>query len=262
MAAGTPPFVGVGVALVTLFNADLSVDAPATAELAGRLVDAGLAAVLVAGSTGEAAALTSEERTALLEAVGVAIRPRGAVLIAGTGAPAAGQAARFTADAAQHGADAALALSPPWAADPRPYYDEVAKAADGLPLLAYHFPAASAPGIPVPLLAELPVVGCKDSSGDCDRLLETLTAWDGHLYTGSSAVVSYAAQLGLAGAILALANAEPELCVRSFAAGPEGGDAQRRLAAAHTAMRTGGFPIAIKQLTAARWGTSPVARLG
>jgi 4-hydroxy-tetrahydrodipicolinate synthase len=259
MVAAAPPFTGVGVALVTLFNDDRSVDVAATADLAARLVDAGIVAVLVAGTTGEAAALTSDERTSLLDAVGAAIRPRGATLVAGTGAVAAMQAARLTAEAADHGADLLVALSPPWTTDPRPYYDEVAKAADGVPLLAYHYPAASAPGIPVRLLPDLPVLGCKDSSGDCDRLLETLTVWDGHLYAGSSAVVSYVGQLGLPGVILALANAEPERCVQAFVGD---GAAQRELAAAHTTMRVEGFPAGIKQLTATRWGTSTVSRMG
>jgi 4-hydroxy-tetrahydrodipicolinate synthase len=253
------PFTGVGVALVTLFRDDGSLDAPATADLATRLVEAGVRAVLVAGSTGEAAALEPGERIELLETVGAAIRPLGATLIAGTGAPTAVQAARLTRDAVDSGTDVILALSPPWASDPRPYYDQVAKAAGDVPLLAYHYLAASAPGIAVRFLPELPVVGCKDSSGDCNRLLETLDVWDGHVYTGSSAIVSYAGQLGLPGAILALANADPERCVRAF-----GGDAtaQRQLAAGNRAMHEGGFPGGIKQLTSARWGTSTTARMG
>ena len=48
-----PVFRGVGVALVTLFDANGELDAPATAELAVRLVDLGVRAVLVAGTTGE-----------------------------------------------------------------------------------------------------------------------------------------------------------------------------------------------------------------
>lgn len=51
-------FTGVGVALVTLFRDDGALDAAATAELAAALTDLGVRAVLVAGTTGEAAALT------------------------------------------------------------------------------------------------------------------------------------------------------------------------------------------------------------
>ena len=61
-----PLFTGVGVALATLFDHDGEVDAKATAEHAATLVDLGVRAVVVAGSTGEAAALTATERVALL----------------------------------------------------------------------------------------------------------------------------------------------------------------------------------------------------
>ncbi|HYX95028.1 MAG TPA: dihydrodipicolinate synthase family protein, partial [Geodermatophilus sp.] len=64
-----PLFTGVGVALVTLFRDDGALDAPATADLAVQLVGLGVRCVLVAGTTGEAAALTAEERDALVGAV-------------------------------------------------------------------------------------------------------------------------------------------------------------------------------------------------
>jgi dihydrodipicolinate synthase/N-acetylneuraminate lyase len=253
-----PPFTGIGVALVTLFREDGSLDAAATAGLAEQLVEAGVRAVVTAGSTGEAAALSAEERAELLAAVRAALPST--PVIAGTGAPSARQAAELTTAAAARGADAVLVLSPPGAADPRPYYDAVAKAAGDTPVLAYHFPAVSAPGIAVGLLPDLPVVGCKDSSGDPERLLATLglPGWDGALYTGSSAILALAGPIGCAGAILALANAEPEQCAAAFT-----GDARAQVALtrSHLASRAS-FPRGIKQLTADRFGTSTVARLG
>jgi 4-hydroxy-tetrahydrodipicolinate synthase len=258
VTAAPPPFTGVGVALVTLFDDDLVVDIAATADLAASVVGAGVGAVVVAGSTGEAAALEPAERSMLLDAVVAAVHPLGAVVVAGTGAPSTRTAVALTAAAIDHGADAMLALSPP-GGDPRPYYDAVVGAAGSAPVLAYHYPAVSPPGIPVAALADLPVAGCKDSTGDADRLLETIATWNGNVYVGSSAIVSLAGSLGLPGCILALANAEPERCVRAFAGD---GGAQRELAAAHTAMRTGGFPAGIKRLTADRWGTSIAARMG
>lgn len=257
-----PPFRGVAVALVTLFDDDLAVDATATAALAVRLVEAGVRSVVVAGTTGEAAALDGDERVALLDAVGAAVAPLGAVLVAGTGAPTIRGAAEQTAAAVAHGAGAVLALSQPHALDQRPYYEAVARAAGAVPVLAYHYPKVSPPGIAVGALAELGVVGCKDSTGDPDRLLETIAVWDGHVYPGSSALVTMAASTGLPGCILALANAEPERCVAAFGTGALAGAAQRELAVAHTAMRAGGYPAGIKSLTAARWGTSTARRLG
>lgn len=246
---------GVGVALVTLFDEDGEVDVPATAEHAARLVDLGVRNVLVSGTTGEAAALSAEERVALLVGVREAV-PDPVPVIAGTGAPSARQAAALTRSAWEHGADAALVLSPPRVADPRRYYDVVARAAEGGPILAYHYPAASAPGIPVDVLDHLPVVGLKDSSGDPERLLQEL-AWGRPLYTGSSALLLMAGPAGCAGAILALANVEPEACAAAFA-----GDAaaQRNLAPAHMASRS--FPTGLKELIARRFGTSTVCRMG
>jgi 4-hydroxy-tetrahydrodipicolinate synthase len=252
-----PIFRGVGVALVTLFDDDGEVDTGATAAHAARLVELGVRAVVVAGSTGEPAALTTDERDALLVAVRAAV-PTATPVLAGTGAPSVRQAASLTARAAELGADAALVLSPPGVPDPRPYYDAVAKATPDLPLLAYHFPAVSAPGIPVSALADLPVAGCKDSSGDPNRLLDELANWDGPLYPGSSALLALGGPLGCAGAILALANAEPELCIAAF-----GGDATAQLDLARPHLESArSFPRGIKELTAARFGTSPIARLG
>jgi 4-hydroxy-tetrahydrodipicolinate synthase len=252
-----PLFAGVGVALVTLFDDHDEVDAKRTAELAAQLVDLGVRGVVVAGSTGEAAALTFEERVQLISAVREAV-PDDVPVLAGTGAPSARQAVSYTHAAAANGADGLLVLAPPRVADPRPYYETVVTAAGSVPVLAYHFPNASMPGIAVKQLADLPVAGLKDSSGDVERLLEEIVTWDKPIYTGSSALLSFAGPIGCRGAILSLANAEPEGCVQAFTGDPE---AQRAIAHAHLASRAP-FPAAIKGLVAQRFGTSTACRLG
>lgn len=95
-------------------------------------------------------------------------------------------------------------LFPPRVPDSRPYYDRIAKAAGGGRLLAYHFPAASTPGIAVEVLADLPVEGVKDSSGDAARLLRELSDYQGDVYPGSSALLAFAGPMGAPGALLAL----------------------------------------------------------
>jgi 4-hydroxy-tetrahydrodipicolinate synthase len=251
-----PVFTGVGVALVTLFDDRGDLDAPGSAALAAQLVDLGVRAVVVAGTTGEAAALEPAERIALLDAVRRELTPSVPV-IAGTGAPSARQAAALTRDAVERGADAVLVLSPPGAPDPRAYYDPVAKAAAGTPVLAYHYPKVAPPGIAVKLLGDLPVAGVKDSSGDAERLLHELDQYDGPIYTGSSALLSFGGPLGCAGAILSLANAEPERCASAF-----GGDvvAQGALVQPHLAAHES-FPRGLKEMVAARFGTSTVCRV-
>ena len=64
---GAPIFSGVGVALLTLFDEGGSLDVQATAEHAARLVDLGVKAVAVLGTTGEPWLLTERERVDLVE---------------------------------------------------------------------------------------------------------------------------------------------------------------------------------------------------
>ena len=195
---------------------------------------------------------------ALVKVVREAI-PADVPIVVGTGAPSAHQAARLTAEVVAGGADAVLVLSPPLSADPVAYYREVVLAAGSVPVLGYHFPLMSAPGIDVdalPGLTEVGIVGLKDSSGDPARLVRTLATFDGDLYVGSPWLLSAAGPLGATGAILAVANVEPELSIAAFE-----GDvaAQRQLAT--TAQRATG-PAAVKAVLAERTGRSPRTRVG
>lgn len=254
-----PLFRGVGVALVTLFDEHGEIDAPATAAHAAGLVDLGVRAVLVAGTTGEPSSLDPAERAVLLGAVRDALPPgSGVPVIAGTGAPSICEAVALTAAARDGGADAVLALSPPQVSDPRPYYEAVAEAAAGVPVLAYHYPDFSPPGISLEHLRELTVSGCKDSSGDATRFHQELAEFDGALYVGSPVLTLLAGTMGAAGALLALANFNPELCIAAFEGDVE---AQRSLIKPHleTMVR---FPCILKEFVAARFATSTTTRVG
>ena len=118
-------------------------------------------------------------------------------------------------------------------------------------------PWISAPGVPVDALPGLPIAGVKDSSGSADRLLDELANYDGATYVGSSALLALAGPMGGAGAILALANVEPEGCRRAFA-----GDAaaQRELARAHLEVKAGG-PPALKRILSRRGDYCELSRV-
>jgi 4-hydroxy-tetrahydrodipicolinate synthase len=252
----TALFSGVGVALVTVFDDAGDVDPGSTGKLAADLAGRGARAVLVCGSTGEAATLTDAERTVLVEAVRAAV-PAGVPVIAGTGAPSSRQATALTRAAMLAGADAVLAWCPAGGPDLAGYFAAVREAADGRPVLAYHNPWMSSAEIPVDVLASLPVAGLKDSSGSPDRLLDELAHYPGEVYVGSSGYLALAGPMGADGALLALANVELEACARAF-----GGDAgaQRELADRHLEVRRGG-PAAIKRILATTHGISPAARI-
>lgn len=257
-AVNAPLFNGVGVALVTLFDDDGDVDLAGTAGLAAELADAGVRAIVIAGSTGEAATLDAAERVALTKVVRDAV-PADVPVIVGTGAPSARQAAHLTSEVVAGGADGVLVLSPPGGSDPVAYYAEIVRAAGGaVPVMAYHFPAMSAPGIDVdalPRLTDVGVAGVKDSSGDSSRLLRTLDVFDGWLYVGSPWLLSAAGPLGATGAILAVANVEPELAIAAFAGDVE---AQRALTAVN---RRAAGPAGVKAVLAERTARSARTRV-
>lgn len=256
MSSSTPLFTGVGVALVTLFDEAGEIDAPATADHASRLVDEGVAAVLVAGTTGEAATLDHEERSDLLIAVASAVDGRVPVL-AGAGAPSSRQAVVLAKRAADDGADALLVMSPPQVIDPRPYYERVAGAVS-VPVLAYHHPLVSSPGVPVDVLGQLPVSGIKDSSGDAQRLILEAEEIATGLYTGHPSLLHLAGAIGAAGAIVALANVDPDGCARAWAGD---GECQRELINGHRAMSLSGI-AGLKRTLCAVHGTNPMTRVG
>ena len=256
MTSSSAPFAGVGVALVTLFDEEGEIDAPATADHAGRLVEAGVEAVVVAGTTGEAGALDADERSDLLMAVRYVVDGRVPVL-AGTGAASARQAVYLSLRAADDGADGLLVLSPGNTADPRPYYERVTSAVD-VPVLAYHYPKASAPGVPVDVLGQLPVAGIKDSSGDAERLILEADELPSGLYTGHPTLIHLAGAIGCSGAILALANVDPEGCLRAWNGD---GTVQRELINGHRSNALAGI-AGLKRALCALHGTSPVARVG
>jgi dihydrodipicolinate synthase/N-acetylneuraminate lyase len=246
-------FTGVSVALVTLRNSVDEPDIEATAVLAANLADRGMRAILACGTTGEASRLSDEQRCAVIRAVRAAV-PVSVPVIAGTGATNTQRAGELTEAAVSAGADVVLAWPPPGSSDLLDYFTAVRDAAAGVPVLAYHVPWVSEPGVPVDALAALPVVGVKDSSGDPDRLLAEVAHYSGSTYVGSAAILALAGPLGAAGAILAAANLEPETCVDAF-----GGSAaaQRELTDLHLALRAGGPPT-IRELLAAR-ASAPVS---
>jgi 4-hydroxy-tetrahydrodipicolinate synthase len=249
-------WTGPAVAVVTLFDDGGALLARETAEHAARVIGAGIRAVVVAGSTGEAAALADDERVELVAAVRAAC-PDVPVLAGATG-DWWGQAATRVQGVLKAGADAVLVAPPRLGGSLPDYYGRVAEAAGGAPLLAYHYPGVAGGEVPVSALTSLPLAGIKDSSGNAARLAEEIDLdWTGAVYTGASALTGYASWLGATGAILAVANLEPEQALAAWA-----GDAaaQRALARAERAYKA--RPGGLKAALAERYGTSPARRFG
>ena len=176
---------------------------------------AGLAGVLVAGSTGEAALLDEDERLRITE-LARAIIPDDQWLFVGTGAESTRDCIRRTKDAAERGADAVLVLPPHyygasmtddalWA-----HFSRVADESP-VPVMLYNMPKYTHLQLGSKLvhaLAEHPnIFGIKDSSGDTTQLRAYLEAQSDRftVLTGHAGTVLDAIGYGARGAILAVA---------------------------------------------------------
>lgn len=244
---------GAGVALVTLFDSQGTLLVDETAELAVRIVEAGAASVLVAGTVGEFYELDDEERVKLFVAVRTQV-PAVVPVIAHVGGVPQARATALAKQAVDSGADVVLAL-PQHIQDVDAYYDAILGASGDLPVLAYHLPQVGGV-VDLETLSRLGVDGIKDSSGDGERLAREVIDMLIPTYTGAGSLLGLAHNLGAAGAILGAANIWPELCARAVVGDA---DAQRELTQ-NTVRTRGAFPAALKQHAADRWGVSAHCR--
>ena len=196
-------------ALATPFTAsgdfDGTLDLPAWGRLLEAQISAGTQGVVVAGSTGEANALSDDEYETLLRHAVAVVAGRIPVL-AGTGLSNTAKTIALTRRAAAFGADAALVVTPPYV---RPTQAGLvahyrALADDGaLPLVLYNVPGRTGCDLlpeAVATLATHPrIVAIKDACAEPERMAELLA-----LRSSSFAILSgddpTAARAMLAGA--------------------------------------------------------------
>jgi len=228
-----PAFLdGVIVPVVTPFSLAHDVDPAALRAQLDWLGGRSLAGVVALGSTGEAPFVTDDERRLVYDTVAEA-RAAGQTFIAGTGAESTARTIANARLAAAAGADAQLVINPCYYAAQMDtaalvaHYTALADAVE-LPVILYNIPQNT--GVPIPpeavetLAGHENIVGIKDSSGDLRTIqlyLERTPPGFG-VITGSALLAVPAAEAGVCGAILAMANVVPELCGAAFEAGQEG----------------------------------------
>jgi 4-hydroxy-tetrahydrodipicolinate synthase len=147
---------GILTAMVTPFDAEGGLDEGAAARLIHHLLEHGSDGLVLAGSTGEGATLTDEEKVRLWE-IGVA-ESGDAPIIAGTGTYDTRHSVELTERAHEVGVDAMLVVTPYYVRPNRrgilAHYEAVAAATDR-PIVAYNIPSRTATDMPNDLLAEL-----------------------------------------------------------------------------------------------------------
>jgi 4-hydroxy-tetrahydrodipicolinate synthase len=159
-------------ALATPFDASGEVDFEAWRRLLDGQLAAGTRAVVVAGSTGEAATLSDAEYGRLIEAAVAQVAGRIPVL-AGTGQSGTDKTVAQTRLARSAGADLALVVTPPYVR-PTPaglvqHYQRVAEQG-GLPVVLYNVPGRTGTDMQPDTVAQLcthpNIVGIKEARGD------------------------------------------------------------------------------------------------
>jgi len=247
------------VALVTPMRADGAVDHEALAKAVDRVIEAGSAAIVSVGTTGESATLDVDEHTDVIRRT-IDVAAGRVPIIAGTGANSTAEAIHLTEAAKAAGADAALLVTPYYNKPPQEglyrHFKAVAEAVD-IPQILYNVPGRTAVDMlpaTVERLAELPaIVGIKEAKGDLDRVRELVALGlpDFALYSGDDATARDSILLGFDGDISVTANVAPEGMARMCAAALAG-DAETAaaidadLAALHRALFVEPNPIPVK----------------
>jgi len=247
------------VALVTPMRSDGAVDHEALAKAVDRVIEAGSAAIVSVGTTGESATLDVDEHTDVIRRT-IDVAAGRVPIIAGTGANSTTEAIHLTEAAKAAGADAALLVTPYYNKPPQEglyrHFKAVAEAVD-IPQILYNVPGRTAVDMlpsTVERLADVPnVVGIKEAKGDLDRVRELVALGlpDFALYSGDDATARDSILLGFHGDISVTANVAPEGMARMCAAALAG-DAETAaaidadLAALHRALFVEPNPIPVK----------------
>ena len=223
-------FTGAGVAIVTPFNEDESINYDKLDELINYHCENGTDSIIICGTTGESATMTEEEHA---ECVRFTIeRAKGRIpVIAGTGSNCTRTAIELSKDAAEHGADGLLLVTPYYnkatQAGLIAHYKAVAKEAKA-PIIMYSVASRTGCNIEPATVSELVrdvdnIVGVKEASGNISQVAKIMSLTDGNidLYSGNDDQIVPLLSLGAKGVISVLSNVAPQethdICAKFFA---------------------------------------------
>ena len=211
-----PFFTGACTALVTPFT-DGKINYPMLEKLLLRQIEAGIEAVVLAGTTGESATLSDDEKLAMLRHAKDFTQGR-CKIIAGTGSNSTIHAVALSQAAEAAGADGLLVVTPYYnKATPQgltAHYLSVASAVS-IPVIVYNVPSRTGVDIPVPVcraLSRVPnIIGIKEASPDITRVTKLrLACGDGFcIWSGNDDQATPVISLGGQGVISVLSNVAP-----------------------------------------------------
>lgn len=228
-------FTGAGVAIVTPFHTDESVNYAQLEKLIDFQIEHGTDSIVICGTTGESATLTEAEHLEVIKACIDHVKGRVPV-IAGTGSNCTRTAIELSKEAAAYGADGLLLVTPYYnkatQAGLIEHYTSIAKAADA-PIIMYSVASRTGTNIEPETVATLVknvdnIVGVKEASGNISQVAKIMEATQGDvdLYSGNDDQIVPLLSLGGKGVISVLSNVAPrethDICAKFFAGDLEG----------------------------------------
>ena len=210
-----PYFGRLLTAMVTPFNADGSVNYEKAADLAEWLINNGSDGLVVAGSTGEDATMSAEEKLELFRVVVNRINKRVPV-IAGTGSNNTADSVKMTKMAEAMGVDGALIVGPYYNKPTQEgFYQHFAAVAQstGLPIIVYNVPGRTASNISPAIVARLAadfenIVAIKEAAGNVAQVAELYSVLPEEftIYSGDDGLILPFMSVGATGLISVLSN--------------------------------------------------------
>ena len=212
-------FTGAGVAIVTPFKEDESIDYDRLDELIDFHCENGTDSIVICGTSGEAATMTEREH---MECVKFTVeRTKGRIpVIAGTGSNCTKTAMELSKEAAGYGADGVLVVTPYYNKATQKgmiaHFTQVADAAK-IPVVLYNIPGRTGCKMEAETVAYLVnhvdnIVAIKEASGDFSNIVKMMDLTDGKLdlYSGEDGLVVPLMSIGAIGVISVWSNVAPK----------------------------------------------------
>lgn len=212
-------FKGAGVAIITPFREDGSVNYDKLDELIDFHCNNGTDSIVICGTTGESSTLTEEEHMECIKFTIERTKKRIPV-IAGTGSNCTRTAIEMSKDASKAGADGLLLVTPYYnkatQAGLAAHYKAIANEVKA-PIILYSVKSRTGMNIEPATVAQLVsevdnIVGIKEASGDIAQVAKIMQMTDGKidLYSGNDDQIVPLLSLGGKGVISVLSNVAPK----------------------------------------------------
>ena len=212
-------FKGAGVALVTPFREDKSIDYEELDRLLEYQIAGNIDAIIVCGTTGEPVTMSEEERLSVIEYTVKKVSGRVPV-IAGSGGNCTEKVISFSKKAQDLGVDGLLVVTPYYNKATQQglyeHYKCIAEAVD-IPIILYNVPSRTGlnllPDTAIRLARECNnIVAVKEASGNITQVANLIKKADGCLevYSGNDDQIVPILSLGGVGVISVLANIVPK----------------------------------------------------